>query len=332
MKKAIDWLFKQPDNPNMPRPIFVIGLLIALAFTIFRFYGGDIMGGNKVDLPTANEGTFISNVVGKVKDRFDGIFNKESKFVEVNLPPLPSVSEHSHKLDEELLKSVDNIGKDNYEMAEIELESIGRKDPMRPLKTPNLEIFRYEAYEDDIFFYPIGTLKENEEKVTVENANEKDETKNKENEENEEPNNEPQEPIKKEIVKYRTWEEASVEKIPSKEAIEYRDNKDSSRNNIAYIKDDLINDSINYFQGMTLDQVVLDSVCLNDKLFPTATFLSLGGEYTGMQVGDYLNDIYYIVDVDYLKQEVTLEYVSDNTIKRHTLNTFHLKNKNCGFK
>lgn len=324
MKKVINWLIKQPDNPNLPRPIFVIGLIIVIIFAFFRFYGGNLFGNNSNVPSTGKEGTFISRLVDNVKDKVDNIFNKESDFEDITLPPLPNISEHSQQLDEELLKEVDSLGKYNYEMAEIELEGIGRKDPMRPLKTPNIEIFRYEAYKDDVFFYPIGTLKENAPSITAQ--------ENRSDSDNQTSEEVQQEPVKKEIVKYRTWEEASVEKIPSKEAIEYREKQDSSRNTGAYIEDDLINDSVDYFKGMTLDQVILDAVYLDDKLIPTATFLSLGGEYKGLQTGDYLNDIYYIVDINYLKQEVTLEYVSKNTIKRETLSAYHIVNQDGGFK
>ncbi|MNE92128.1 hypothetical protein D3C80_1898240 [compost metagenome] len=70
---------------------------------------------------------------------------------------------------------------------------------------------------------------------------------------------------------------------------------------------DLKDESKNYFSGMTLDNILLNSIQPDDDQVLTATFISMGGIFTVYE-GDYLADIYYVKKINRKEQKVILEY------------------------
>jgi len=81
----------------------------------------------------------------------------------------------------------------------------------------------------------------------------------------------------------------------------------------------LKNESKYYYDGMTLNNILLNTIQLDNEQRLTATFIGMGGMFT-VHEGEFLNEVYYVKKINSKKQEVTINYQrKDHTLKVQNL-------------
>lgn len=242
MKEKLDFLLKRNEKLGVaPIMLVFLGLVIvfaALYFLVFNKTEDDLV----VDDTAGTEETADAEkgFFGKIL----GIFSSEEIANEPDLtvPSPPIVSEDSLILDEELLKAADKdiaeeglieIEYDDFQLNEVDTESVGRRDPMRSLVGENVGSF----------------------------------------------------------------------------------DKDRINNDAADMKDE----SQNYFGGVTIDDILLNEIKIDEIGRLRGEFIINGSLVPNLEVGDYLLELYYIKEFNLNGNYVTMQYKED-TYKLSTKN------------
>lgn len=91
---------------------------------------------------------------------------------------------------------------------------------------------------------------------------------------------------------------------------------------------DMRDESKNYYQGMGIHDLILDSVENHEDGLPTATFITMGGVLEDVPVGQYVSGIYYLKEVNPKYNYVTIIFKG----KEYKLNGQHLIDGNKYYK
>lgn len=296
-------LFKQPENPNMPRPIFLIFLgIVLIVFVVFVFSKKDK---NTIKTPTEdnNNPEIVETYDGDNKNKFS--FNpmdwiestKEALSQDVtnysspvsSLPEIPRYTEPEDQIYDETLLNVE-VGNQNniFQNEEIPLTNIGRLDPMKPLETstnkPSIveEKIKYYSHKDLDKFY-------SEKSVEISKIPEDQK------------------------IEYKTYEQALASgKIPSKEASQ-RYLSEIQKYELKYGSldgkiDTNKNETLGYFTGINIEDFVILETGVNSNNLEYVDLYILGGYFYNMTEGEYINGAFYI-------KEIT----SNNDIKKSSI-------------
>lgn len=137
-------LFKQPEDPKKPRPIFIIGLVVVLLAFGFN------MLGKKGEESTVPDSEPSISLIDKVK----GVFGAGPDEVEplpnneVVLPNIPVIPESSLTVDQALIDSSKVVEQEDFKMIEVTAKNEGRRDPMKSLEGENVGSFDKKRIED----------------------------------------------------------------------------------------------------------------------------------------------------------------------------------------
>lgn len=157
MKDKIALLFKRNEKLGAA-PILFVGLGLLIIFALLYFFVLNKEDGNLVsDAPAdsaevseAADETFF----GKIKGIFG--FAEEEALVEeeIIVPQTPSIPESALTLDEELIKEEEDeeeiiIEEDlDFKLEEVEIENVGRRDPMKAIVGANVGTFDKERIDE----------------------------------------------------------------------------------------------------------------------------------------------------------------------------------------
>lgn len=157
MKEKIGFLFKRNEKLGAAPILFVfLGLLIVFAllyFFVFSKGEDDLVVDPPAEETEAAEEGFFSKIFG--------IFSPEEEVVAeetLTVPTAPQIPEDALTLDEELLKEAEEeIEEDlaaeveiaDFELNEVEVGSVGRRDPMRSLVGDNVGSFDKTRIDND---------------------------------------------------------------------------------------------------------------------------------------------------------------------------------------
>lgn len=236
MKDKIGLLFKRNEKLGAAPILFVfLGLLIVFALFYFLVLNKEK---DVVTPPTVEETTEEVSLMDKIK----GLFGSSDENPEANtgsevaLPTIPTIPPEALTLDEELVKEEEVIIalKTEFELNEVEIKDVGRRDPMRKIVGDNVGTFDKERINDKA----------------------------------------------------------------------------------ADVKDE----SLNYFGGVTIDDIILNKIILDpedDKL--KGDFIINGSMVKNLEVGDYLLELYYVKEFNSKGNYVILQYKDD---------TYQLKEQN----
>ena len=239
---------------------------------------------------------FIDNNMSKISTAKPNLINK------LTLDEIPEIPSNEPTINTELLKKASQVKNIGQNLIPIELSGIGRRDPMRPVyvnDVKDLEMYDKEflfystAEKDEFYLITEDILGSNKEENLVTDTSNSDESNN-----TSLPNNTI-------IIKYKDWFDAIQSgKKPSVKAQQY--NIDKLENQT--LNSELIDESIDYFKGLTPNKIILKYVYTNNKNQPTATFYGVGGNFEDLKENEYLAGIYYIEDIDVDDKTVTLSF------------------------
>lgn len=283
INELIKKLLEQPQGSNKPRPIFIVLLIGMVVF----------VGGYKiVQTVSGPDDNYVASPEEQDKE---GVFSKVlglipspnlSPVQDITIPTIPEVQEYTpveKVVNQKLLDEADSINSDRYELKDLSLDSLGRKDPMKPIEVDKTtELYAFQALSLDEVFYPI-TVDLSERSSAFADVTEEND-----------------------IVKYITWEDALASgKKASEEATKYRA---ELLEDITKYTEYSLNDSKAYFAGLTIHKLFLDHIDINENDEAVATFLALGGQYKDIKEGDFINTTFYVKKLDAEKQTATIEY------------------------
>lgn len=158
MKEKIGFLFKRNEKLGAAPILFVfLGLLIVFAllyFFVFSKGDDDIVVDPPAATEEADEGFFA---------KIFGIFSSEEESLAVEdaltIPNPPQIPPDALELDEELLKEVEEevaeedlaaeVELVDFKLNEVEIGSVGRRDPMRSLVGENVGSFDKTRIDND---------------------------------------------------------------------------------------------------------------------------------------------------------------------------------------
>ena len=249
IKDSLIWLFKQPENEKLPRPVFLIGL----AIIIIAFSTNTFLKKKPSSTAPAIKPPIQANTPDK-DSKSEGIFTKIKNTLinskpeeQLKLPLIQEVSPDMKKIDNTLLEKADALLTQRLPLNNEKSLDIGRRDPMKPLKDESDEKSRLGEYD----------------------------------------------PLKVE-------------------------NQSNS----------LRDESLDYFSGMAVDKISLSNVYINNDNITVGDFSSLGGNYTELKEGNYINQTYYIEKYDLKNKSATLVYENkDKSGKTISLSRFKIGQK-----
>lgn len=231
MKDKLSKLFKTPDSKLGVSPFMLILLAVTIIGAGIYFFMSN-RDDTAVAPPVAEEGT---SFIDKIKETlsFGGDETTPVESNEPSLRPLPNIPPDSLQLDPTLAEEEVVEENTDFAMEEIDIEYVGRRDPMRSIVGEDVGTFDDKRINDE----------------------------------------------------------------PS----------------------DLKDESKNYFGGMTVDDIVFDSIAIGEDDKLRGTFIVNGSVFNKLEEGDYLAEIYYVKEFNSKENYVIIQYQS---------NTYKLKAQN----
>lgn len=146
-------LFKQPDDPKKPRPIFIIGLgLVLVVFLLNMFLNKEEdASAPVVDAPKASIVDWVKDTIGLSSSP-----DEMATETEPTLPSIPNIPESALSVDQALIEGSQKVESNDFKMVEVTVQNEGRRDPMKSLEGENVGTFDKKRIDDK----PSDTLDE----------------------------------------------------------------------------------------------------------------------------------------------------------------------------
>lgn len=300
IQQLLSRIISKPANPKMPRPIFVIFLVVAIIAV-----GFSQLARTPEEPPTGEVPAEESpSITERLSEFFENIVNRgRPEDLVVELPTLPQVAPPK-PLDEALLSEVERLKAEQDQDWKI-LEprvSVGRVDPMRPVAigggADSLGLYiLYVSTSKSTEFFPVGGLPQREQdkltRIPVSGKISPPAT----------------------LLEFRTWEEAIASgREASSSANEFRKALEENSVEKALILGspvlaprEIRTHNTGLFAGMTAETISLRRISVTADNFVVGEFHASGSVFTNIREGDYLGGIFFVREYNLVDRTVTLE-------------------------